>query len=231
MTSAVFSSRMSQLLFYAFFYGRDFIFEHPLVVATLVGVYLLRHRFPSPVMYLRTARHVARLKREVAANADNVTARRDLAQVWLQRRRPKRAEQLLVEARRRDPEMAELAYLLALAKVARGDHDSAIELCIEAAAREPKLRYGDVYRVAAIALMAADRLPEAEDALLRLLAINSSSVEGWVRLARVRRKLGDAAGGKVALDGAVEAFQHSPRFRKRAELGWYARARWVKLVG
>ena len=81
-----------------------------------------------------------------------------------------------------------------------------------------------------MALVREDRLPEAEDALLRLLKINSSSVEGWTRLARVRRKQGDAAGAKVALDGAVEAFQHSPRFRRRAELGWYVRARLSALL-
>ena len=71
-----------------------------------------------------------------------------------------------------------------------------------------------------------NRLPEAEDALLRLLQLNSSSVEGWTRLARVRRRHADLAGAKTALDGAVDAFQQSPRFRRRAELGWYLRARW-----
>ena len=222
---------MGQLLFYAFFYGRELVVEHPLVLAAMIGLYLLRDRLPSPVTYLRTASHVARLQREVAANVDNVTARRELAQIWLRRRRPGKAEALLVEARRRDPEMAELSYLLAQAKLARGDANAAVELCIDAAAREPKLRYGDVYRVAAVALMETDRLPEAEDALLRLLKINSSSVEGWTRLARVRRKQGDAPGAKAALDGAVEAFQHSPRFRKRAELGWYLRARVRALLG
>ncbi|MEO6952123.1 MAG: tetratricopeptide repeat protein [Polyangia bacterium] len=216
---------MGQLLFYAFFYGRELLFEHPLLLSALIALYLLRHRFPSPVMYLRTARHVARLQREVSANPDNVTARRALAQVWLKRRRPKKAEQLLVEARRRDPDMPELSYLLAQAKLARGDANAAIDLCIDAATRDPKLRFGDVYRVAAVALLETNRLPEAEDALLRLLKINSSSVEGWTRLASVRRKQGDMAGAKAALDGAVEAFQHSPHFRKRAELGWYLRAR------
>ena len=220
---------MGQLLFYAFFYGRTLILEHPIRASAVVAILLLLHGLQGPggfTMYLRTARFVARLERDVAANPDNATARRELAQVWLRRRRWKKAERLLVEARRRDPEMPELSYLLARARLAQGDADSAIPLCIDAASRDPKLRFGDVYRVAAIALERVNRLPDAEDALLRLLEINSSSVEGWTRLLRVRRRRADVPGAKAAQDGAMEAYEHSPRFRKRAELGWYLRARW-----
>jgi len=69
------------------------------------------------------------------------------------------------------------------------------------------------------------RFAEAEDAFARYLGINSSSVEGHVLLACVKRDLKDAAGAKAATREALATFAEAPRFRRRAELKWYVRAR------
>lgn len=120
---------MGQLLFYAVFHGRTLLLEHPLVVSALIASYLLLAGLRGPIgcatMQRLTARFVARLEREVAANPDNATSRRELAQVCLRRRSWKKAERLLGEARRRAPDMPELSYLLAQARLAQGDSDAA----------------------------------------------------------------------------------------------------------
>lgn len=85
--------------------------------------------------------------------------------------------------------------------------------------------YGEAFLVAGKALRALGRVAEAEDAFARYLAINSSSIEGRVLLACVKRELDDAAGAKAAMRDALETFAQVPRFRRRAELGWYLRAR------
>ena len=44
-------------------------------------------------------------------------------------------------------------------------------------------------------------------------------------LACVKRELKDAAGAKAATREALDTFAEVPRFRRRAELKWYVRAR------
>jgi tetratricopeptide (TPR) repeat protein len=222
---------MGQLLYYCIliaFMGR-WLTDYPWLLGTLLVLYLLRGRLPDPWVYFRTAGRIRSLKIQIAQNADNAIARRDLAMVWLERRRPRRAIQLLEEARRRDSESAELSFLLALAYTRTGRHEDALPLLVDAQARDPKLRYGEIYLVAGIALAQLGRDAEAEDALLRFLKINASSVEGWVRLARLRRRQKDEEGAKAALLGAVEAFEQSPKFRRRREFGWYVRAQLARV--
>ena len=223
---------MGQLLYYFIlfvFIGRHLL-DHPWLLGSVVVLYLLRGRLPDPWVYFRTAGRIRSLRIQIAQNADNAIARRDLAMVWLERRRPRRAIVLLEEARRRDPESAELSFLLALAYVRVGREEDALPLLVDAQQRDPKLRYGEVYLVAGVALAALGRDAEAEDALLRFLKINASSVEGWVRLARLRRRQKDEEGAKAALLGAVEAFDQSPKFRRRRELGWYVRAQLARVL-
>ena len=218
---------MGQLLYYLVLSGFiwPYLLRYPWLLASLLVVFLARNWLPDPYVYLRTARRIHQLRVQIAQNPENAIARRDLASIWLQRRRPLRAIPLLLGARQRAPDSAEIAYLLALAYVRAGQAEAALPLCVEAAAREPKLRYGEIFLTAGIALAALDRYAEAEDSLLRFLKINASSVEGWVRLARTRRLSGDTEGASAALLGAVEAFEQSPGFRRRRQLGWYLRAR------
>ena len=68
------------------------------------------------------------------------------------------------------------------------------------------------------------RLEEAEDALERYVHANSSSVQGFVRLALVRRRRGDEVGSRKALDEARSTWSVVPRYKRRAEIGWWLRA-------
>lgn len=193
--------------------------------AAAVAAWLLRRWLPDPYLYFRFAACVRSLRTQIAANPDNATARRDLARIHLARRRPSRAIPLLEEARRRDPESAELAYLLGCALLAANRPSEALAPLVEAAGRDEKLLRGEVYLAAARALEELGRAGEAEDALLRYLALNSSTVEGRVRLSRVRRRQGNSAGAAEARRDALHTFAALPRFRRRAELRWYLLAR------
>ena len=168
---------------------------------------------------------VRRLETEIRDNAENVTARRDLAKIWLAKRRPRRAIALLEAARRRDKESAELALLLGKALFLAGRPDAALPFLVEAAGKHARHMYGEAFLLAGKALAKLHRHAEAEDALLRYLAINSSSVEGRVLLACTRRRLDDTAGAAQAMRDALQTFAEVPRFRRRAEWRWYLRAR------
>jgi tetratricopeptide (TPR) repeat protein len=223
---------MGQVFYYLILFGvlRSYLGDHPWLLGSAVVLYLFRRRLPDPYIYFRTSGRIRSLRIQIAQNAENAIARRDLAMLWLERGRPRRAIPLLEDARRRDPDSAELAYLLALAFVRTRKYEASIPLLVDAQARDPKHRYGEIYLTAGIALMALDRTAEAEDALLRFLAINASSVEGWVRLARLRRSVREEKGARDALLGAVEAFEQSPGYRKRRELGWYLRAQLARVI-
>jgi tetratricopeptide (TPR) repeat protein len=220
---------MGQLLYYLLVFGAGYALRYPWLAVLALGLFVFRHRIPDPWVWFRTAGRIRSLRIQVAQNTGNAIARRDLAMVWLERRRPRRAIPLLEEARGIDPDSAELAFLLALGYVRCRRHEEALPLLVDAQAKEPKLRYGEIYLTAALALEALARGPEAEDALLRFLKINASSVEGWVRLARLRRRQRDEDGARAALLGAVEAFEQSPGFRRRRELGWYVRAQLARV--
>jgi tetratricopeptide (TPR) repeat protein len=215
---------MGYLPYYLLWIAAAWAFGYPWLLLAVVGVFLVRRWLPNPYLYFKFAGKVKRLKSEIAQNPDNVTARRDLAKIWLEKRRPRRAIPLLEEARRRDGESAELAFLLGKALARAGRSEQALEPLVQAASIDDRIYYGEAYLVAGAALERLDRFAEAEDALDRYISINSSSVEGRVRLARVRGELGNKDGRKAATADAIETFSHLPRFKRRGERGWYLRA-------
>ena len=103
---------------------------------------------------------------------------------------------LLEEARRRNGQLAELPLLLGTALYGAGRAEEALPLLVEAAGKSEKQMYGEAYLVAGKALRALGRFAEAEDAFARYLAINSSSVEGRVLFACVKRELKDTPAGE-----------------------------------
>jgi tetratricopeptide (TPR) repeat protein len=216
---------MGYLPYYLFSFVAAYALQHPALLLIAVAAFVFRRKLPDPYLYLKHAGRVRALKAQIAQNADNVTARRDLAKIWLEKRRPRRALKLLEEARRRDGDNAELAFLQGKALVLAGRDQDALAPLVEAATKNEKLYYGDAYLLAGRALYRLGRHAEAEDAFARFVAINSSSVEGRVRLACARRELRDSDGAKSAMRDALETFSHVPRFRQRAELLWYLRAR------
>jgi predicted Zn-dependent protease len=216
---------MGYLAYYLFFFVASWALRYPYLLLAAVGVWLFRRWLPDPYLYFKHAGHVRRLKAEIKQNRDNVTARRDLAKVWIEKKRPRRAIPLLEEARRRDHDSAELPFLLGKALFLAGRAEGSLPLLVEAAAKQEKQSYGEAFLVAGKALARLGRWAEADDAFARYLAINSSSVEGRVMQACVRRELKDTEGAKLAMREALETFAAVPRFRRRAELKWYLRAR------
>jgi len=216
---------MGYWTYYLAVFGLSYALRYPWLAPAALLVWLARRWLPDPYLFFRHAGPVHRLKREIRANSSNVTARRDLAKIWLTKRRPRPAIPLLEQARALDPESSELLLLLGTALLEAGRPDQALPLLVEAATRNERQQYGRAYLVAGRALDKLRRFEDAEDALVRYATIHTSSVEVRVRLASVRRELKDRAGAKAAMHEALETFASVPRFHRRAELMWYVRAR------
>jgi predicted Zn-dependent protease len=209
----------------------SYTLHRPWLMASILIFFLLRPFLPDPAILMRTWGKIQSLSAQIEANPANVTARRDLAVVWLERLRPRRALELLDEARKRAPKDAELLYLTGVARLRCGDAEGALEPLVKAVELDPKLRLGDPYLTAAEALLALGRIEEAEDALERYTQANSSSIQGYVLLADTRRKCGRTDDARKAIDEAVHTWSTLPSFRKRGQWYWWARAWFDRMMG
>jgi tetratricopeptide (TPR) repeat protein len=205
--------------------------DQPWMLAGVVVFFALRRFLPDPWLVARTWGRIRALDAQISANPANVTARRDLALIWLERLRPRRALALLDEARARHADDAELLYLTGLARLRSGDAAGALDPLVKAVEIDPRVRFGEPYLVAAEALTALRRYEEAEDALDRYTHLNSSSLQGWVRLADVRGRRGDKKGADEARREAIATWRQVPGYRRRGELGWWFRSQWGRLFG
>jgi tetratricopeptide (TPR) repeat protein len=195
----------------------------PLMLVAVVAAIALYRWLPDPAVWLRGASKKRSLEDAVLVNPENLTARRDLATIFLERKRPKRAIDVLLPAREREA-TAEIEHLLGCARLESGDAQGALVHLEAAVQKDPKVRYGDPFLMAGRAHLALGKLDLAEGALTKFVQTNGSSVEGLVRLARVRSKRGDAAGAKKAFGEARVTYRQLPGFARRKQRGWWLRA-------
>ena len=205
------------------------VLQYPWLLIALAVFFVLRKVIPDPWVWLRTAGRIRSLRTQIDANPSNVTARRDLARIYLQRLRPRAALRLLDEARKRHPDDAELLFLTGLARYRAGDAKNALDPLVKAVEVDARVGFGEAFLVAGDALRALDRDEEAEDAYERYVDFNSSSVEGYTKLAIVRRRRGQSETARQALDEALRTWRLLPRFKRRKEVAWWLRAQAARL--
>jgi len=198
--------------------------SHPAFLIVIVVGLLLRRWLPDPILFFKHQARVRSLQADIDANASNATARRDLAKIWLEKHRPRRALPLLEQAIARDPSSLELLYLSGVAHVQAGNHEKALDALVAVAHREPNFQYGEAYLRAADALIALGRWDDADDALERYVKINSSNVEGRAKRLRVCKARKDAAGAEKAKADLKDVWRALPGYQRRKQFGWYLRS-------
>jgi len=198
--------------------------SHPGFLIIIVVGLVARRWLPDPFLFLKHQGRVRSLQADIDANASNVTARRDLAKIWLEKHRPRRALPLLDQAIARDPDSIELLYLSGVAHLLAGNHEKAVAALVTVVHREPNFLYGEAYLRAADALMALGRWDDADDALERYVKINSSSLEGRYKRVRVCKARNDASGMQRAREDLKDAWRTLPGYQRRRQLGWYLRS-------
>ncbi len=208
--------------------------QNPGAALLAVGFWLCRGFLPDPVVWLRTMGRIKKLRADMELNPANIAAARDLARIYLERKRPKQAITLIEKTRERMAEStrhpqgsrddAELLYWLGVAKLRSGDPAGALDPIVGAVAIAPDLGRGDPYMVAADALAKLGRWEEAEDSLERFVEHNQSSVGAYVKLARVRKRSKDEEGSRAAIKEAKQTWNVLPSFKRRHEWQWYVAA-------
>jgi tetratricopeptide (TPR) repeat protein len=208
--------------------------QNPAAAGLALVFWLGRGFLPDPVVWLRTMGRMSRLKAQISLNPSNMVATRDLARLYLERKRPKKAITLIEQTRERmalstrhpqgSLDDAELLFQLGLARLRCGEPEAALEPLVAAIAIAPEVGRGDPYMVASDALMKLRRWEEAEDSLERFIASNQSSVQAYVKLARVRTKRNNEAGTREALAQAKHTWSVLPAFKRRHEWPWFLAA-------
>jgi tetratricopeptide (TPR) repeat protein len=197
--------------------------SHPEFLVVIVIGLVARRWLPDPFLILKHRSRVRALQIDIDTNPSNVTARRDLAKIWLEKHRPKRALPLLEQAIARDPSSLELLYLSGLSHLLAGDNERAVEALVAVTHRQPNFQYGDAYLRAADALIALGRWDDADDALERYARINSSNIEGRVKRLRVCKARKDADGTRRAMADLRDVWRSLPSYQRRKQFGWYVR--------
>jgi tetratricopeptide (TPR) repeat protein len=208
--------------------------QNPAAAVLALGFWLCRGFLPDPVVWIRTMGRISRLRAEIEINPSNMMATRDLARLYLERKRPKQAIVLIEKTRQRMAEStrhpqgslddAELLFQLGVAKLKCGEPEAALEPLVAAIAIAPEVGRGDPYLVAGDALAKLGRWEEAEDSYERFIRKSSSSVQAYVKLARARAKRKDEAGSKDAITQGKQTWGVLPSFKRRHEWPWYLAA-------
>ena len=215
---------MGYWIYYLLFGVAWYAIEHPIVLVPIVAFFALKRFIPDPWVLAKTFANSRRLRDQVRANPSNVTARRDLAMIYLQRLRPKKALAVLGPAIEREPESAELQYLLGVASLRSGNAEASLAPLVAAVDKDPGVRFGDAYRVAGDALMKLSRHDGAIDAYEHFVEINSSSVEGWAKLSMAHKAAGEGKDADKALREAKRTWAVLPGYKRRQEWRWRLRA-------
>jgi hypothetical protein len=85
--------------------------QNPAAAVLALGFWLCRGFLPDPVVWIRTMGRISRLRAEIAINPSNMMATRDLARLYLERKRPKQAIFLIEKTRERMAESASPARI------------------------------------------------------------------------------------------------------------------------
>ena len=203
--------------------------RQPWLLVGLLAVWLLRKVLPPPGALFGALSRLGRLREQVRLNRGNITARRDLATIYLSLLRPRRAHELLEEGLKLAPGDAELLYLNGLALQRAGEHQRALEQELLALERDASVRHGQAYAVAGDALLALERWEDAADAFERYIDFNGSDVGAHVRLARAHARRKDAPAARKSLQEGIATWYGLPAAMKRRQLGAFLNAQWARL--
>lgn len=205
--------------------------EHPAFLGIVALGVVARPWLPDPLLYLRYLARTRKLESEIRVNRANVTARRDLSLIWLEKRRAKRALPLVEEALAQDASSLQLRQLRGVCLLQLRRYEEAVSCFVDVVQRDPRHGFGEPYLRAADALIALGRWDDAEDALEHFVSENRSSVEGQYKRALVARGRGDRRAFKQGLREARSLYREVPRYQQRRQFSWYLRALFSTVLG
>jgi hypothetical protein len=180
---------------------------------------------PDPVRWVMRRRRAGQLERTLAMNPHDGRARLELAGLYVERRRHAEAVGLLKPNLEKGDDDPATVFTMGVACLGAGYVEQGEKLLEQVDERHPGFRVHEVDLARGRARLARGDFMGAREALERLVAHRSGTVEGRVLLARALEGLGDDGSAALMKDAAWSEYVTAPRFQRRQERWWAWRAR------
>lgn len=180
---------------------------------------------PDPVRWVTRWMRIGKLERELSHNPHDRRARLELADLLVQRRRYRKAIEVLrpnIEAGDHD---AHTLFVMGVACLGDGHAEKGELFLREVESLDPRYRLGEVELTRGRFRLRAGNAKGAQEALERFCTIRTGTIEGRVLWAKALAAGGDDAAAALKRDEAWKEYVTAPRFQRRAERLWAWRAR------
>jgi tetratricopeptide (TPR) repeat protein len=197
------------------------------IIILLLILYFIDRRyvglFPSLSKPFKRSRNIGRLRQQLAASPFDVSAKRELARLLLERKKYTEALRLLEEAKDFSESSAEFWDDLGAACLGLGRIEEGEVHILHALSLNERVKYGQPY----LRLASAFRERDPQKALqyaARFGEIQSSSSEAYYLLGSLYQSLGSKEEAKRAYTESIEVYRSLPKYKKRQERGWALRS-------
>ncbi|EPZ42946.1 tetratricopeptide repeat protein [Alicyclobacillus acidoterrestris] len=193
------------------------------IIVILVIYYVIDQRYfgllPSVVKPFRRWSRMSNLRRVLSFNPHDMSARYELARIYMERRQFKQALALLQQlSESMQSEPAVLADT-GVCQLGLGRLDIGEQLIMDATASNPNVHYGEPYLKLAEAL-APVQPSKALSYLSKFQERNASSCEAYYQFGRLQKRLGNQKQAKAAWRQCLRNYRTLPKFRKRRDRRW-----------
>lgn len=203
------------------------------ILIFVVIIYILDLRFvgifPNIGKPIRRMRSISRLRQQISQSPHDVSAKRELARLLIERKKYTGALTLLEEVLPLSEDSAEFWDDYGTATIGIGQLQAGEERLQKALTLNPRVRYGQPYLRLAIAFRNHDpnkTLHYAEE----FSSIQSSSCEAYYLLGTVYQSLNDKVAAKRAYTESIEVYRALPKYKRRKERSWALRSYFRKLL-
>jgi tetratricopeptide (TPR) repeat protein len=204
------------------FYLLSYVLRNPLLALLIAGAvfyfFEARHsgRYFNPGSFFSTRNTLKDLQKTVEVNPHNVAAHNDLGRLLADAGKFDQALGHMEQAIARMPESPEANYYYGLCLLKEDRGDEALEYMERALEINPRFLYGVPQVELAKAELTRGNAGAAAEWARKAVKLNTSSVEGWLTLARAEKKSGNAGEAASAYASATNAYGHLPHYLKLA---------------
>ncbi|GGG12114.1 tetratricopeptide repeat protein [Paenibacillus aceti] len=197
------------------------------IIIILAVVYFLDRRYigvmPSISKPFRRSSNIRKLRAQLAASPFDVSSKRELARLLLEKKKFAEAHQLLEQVKDASEDSAEYWSDLGATSFGLNRLEEGEQQMLRALSLNERVKYGQPYLQLATAFK--DKDPQkALDYAAKFGDIQSSSSEAYYLLGSLYQSLGRKDEARQALTEAISVYRSLPKYKKRHERGWALRS-------
>lgn len=203
------------------------------IIVLLLIVYFLDRRFvgvlPSISKPFKRLRQISKLRQQLAVNHYDVSSKRELARLLLEKKAYREAADLLNEVEAQSESSAEFWNDLGTAVIGLGRIDEGESYILKALELNERVKYGQPYLTLAMAFRDKD-MEKALRYAAKFGQIQSSSSEACYLLGSLYQALGRKEDARASLDESIAIYKTLPKYKKRHERKWAFRSFFRRLT-